>query len=384
MTAVKKRFGKEGGIVAFHGYQSFAEGECTPKVAHEIGVKLAEELWGARFQVLVATHLDKENHLHNHFVVNSVSFADGLRFHRTNQEYQKMKDLSDRLCREYQLSVIEKPAVGKGKHYGEWRAEQDGRPTYRSMILSDVEEALSKARTERQFFNFLRAKGYTIKFGKDITLRPPGKERGLKLCRNFGEGYTIEAIRKRILENAGVKRTVSEAVTKQHATFVVRGSLKKQRRIGGLRGLYLHYCYLLGILPRKNPVDQTKLPFLFREDLRHLEQISRETKLLCHHHIDTAEQLFSYREDAKKQVSDLKAERESLYRQKRGTTGEQQEELQGKIKEVTGKISGLRKEIALCDGISERSGMIREKRKIVHQETKRERKKEEKRDEHIR
>lgn len=88
MMAVKKRYGKDEGIMAFHGYQSFAPGECTPAMAHEIGVKLAEELWGSRFQVLVATHLDKAHHLHNHFVVNSVSFADGKRYHRTNQDYR--------------------------------------------------------------------------------------------------------------------------------------------------------------------------------------------------------------------------------------------------------------------------------------------------------
>ena len=106
MNAVKKRFGKEGGIVAFHGYQSFAPGECTPAMAHEIGKKLAEELWGRQYQVLIATHLDKANHLHNHFVVNSVSFLDGKRYHRTNQDYRDMRMVSDRLCKEYQLSVV--------------------------------------------------------------------------------------------------------------------------------------------------------------------------------------------------------------------------------------------------------------------------------------
>lgn len=74
MAAVKKRFGKEDGTVAYHGYQSFAPGEATPEMAHEIGLRLAETLWGGRYQVLVATHLDRENHLHNHFVLNTVSF----------------------------------------------------------------------------------------------------------------------------------------------------------------------------------------------------------------------------------------------------------------------------------------------------------------------
>lgn len=80
MIAVKKRFGKEDGTVAYHGYQSFAPGEATPELAHEIGLALAKKLWGEKYQVLVATHLDRENHLHNHFVVNTVSFVDGIKY----------------------------------------------------------------------------------------------------------------------------------------------------------------------------------------------------------------------------------------------------------------------------------------------------------------
>jgi len=181
MMAVKKRYGKDGGIMAFHGYQSFAPGECTPQMAHEIGVRLAEELWGSRFQVLVATHLDKAHQLHNHFVVNSVSFADGKRYHRSNQDYRDMRAVSDRLCREYRLSVIENPRPGKGKQYGEWRAEQEGKPTYRSIVKADIDEAVEKARTEKQFFHYLKEKGYFIKIGKDITV--------CKTCKDSHEHF---------------------------------------------------------------------------------------------------------------------------------------------------------------------------------------------------
>lgn len=134
MIAVKKRFGKEGGVVAYHGYQSFAPGEATPEIAHEIGLRLAKKLWGEKYQVLVATHLDRENHLHNHFVLNTVSFVDGIKFYRSEKDYYDMQKESDRLCREYGLSVIENPQRGKSKHYGEWRAEQEGRPTWRGLI----------------------------------------------------------------------------------------------------------------------------------------------------------------------------------------------------------------------------------------------------------
>ena len=73
MLKVKDEYDKHGGVIAYHGYQSFAEGEVTPETAHEIGKRLAERLWGDRFQVLVATHLDKQSHIHNHFVILKVS-----------------------------------------------------------------------------------------------------------------------------------------------------------------------------------------------------------------------------------------------------------------------------------------------------------------------
>ena len=101
MMSVKEQFHKCGGTIAYHGYQSFQQGEVTPEQAHEIGIRLAETLWAGRYQVLVCTHVDKDSHLHNHFVINTVSFVDGIKFHRTRNDYQQMREASDRLCREY-------------------------------------------------------------------------------------------------------------------------------------------------------------------------------------------------------------------------------------------------------------------------------------------
>lgn len=233
MMAVKKRYGKEDGIVAFHGYQSFAPNEATPELAHEIGIKLAKELWGERFQVIVATHLDKENHLHNHFVLNSVSFKDGYRYNDCTKTYMQMRKTSDRLCKEFGLSVIENPKRGKAKHYGEWKAEKDGRPTWRNIIKQDVDEVIANSMTDKQFFYLLNKKGYTIKHGKDITVRPQGKERGIKLARNLGDAYTYEAICERILKNNyRIPPTLSE-----NKTIILRlsGSLKHQRKFKGFR-----------------------------------------------------------------------------------------------------------------------------------------------------
>lgn len=192
MIAVKKRFGKEEGTVAYHGYQSFAPGEATPEMAHEIGLKLAKALWGEKYQVLVATHLDKAHHLHNHFVVNTVSFLDGIKYHRTEKDYFDMQRESDRLCREYGLSVIENPKRGKSKHYGEWRAEQEGRPTYLSLIKADVDAAIRQSMTERQFFLPPAADGLRHQGGErhhGAPLRPaPWQEIGAQFRRGLLSG----------------------------------------------------------------------------------------------------------------------------------------------------------------------------------------------------
>lgn len=372
MLAVKKRFGKENGTVAYHGYQSFAPGEATPEMAHEIGMKLAARLWGDRYQVIVATHLDKENHLHNHFVLNTVSFADGIKYHRTKKDYHDMQKTSDALCREYGLSVIENPQYGKAKHYGEWRAEQEQRPTWRGLIRADIDEAIRQSMTERQFFEHLRKKGYEVKIGKDISVRPPQKERSVRLMRNFGEDYSIENIRRRLLSQSRPQRPAPEP-TRTVIRIRLCGSLGKARKITGFRALYFHYCYLLGIFPKNKPRQNPKrLHFLLREDLCKLDAITAETRLLVRNRIDTAEQLFAYRDKVQQKTEALLADRKGLYRLSRTLTVKSDEEKTAEVKNriaaVSKEIARLRKEVSLCDGIALRSGVIKEKLKSVRED----------------
>ena len=377
MLAVKKRFGKENGTVAYHGYQSFAPGEVTPETAHEIGMKLAARLWGDRYQVIVATHLDKENHLHNHFVLNTVSFVDGIKYHRTKKDYHDMQTVSDELCREYRLSVIENPQYGKSKQYGEWRAEQEQRPTWRGLIRADIDEAIRQSMTERQFFDTLRKKGYEVKIGKDISVRPPGKERFVRLIRNFGEDYSIENIRRRILSQTKAERKPS-APSRTVLRVRLIGSFYKTCKITGFRALYFHYCYLLGIFPENKPKQNRRLHFLLREDLRKLDTITAETRLLVKYRIDTSEQLFSYRDGVKDKISALTDERKQLYKLQRTAAVKADPEKAAEIKEqisaLSKELAALRREAVLCDGIAERSGVIKEKIKAVRKDNQPERK----------
>lgn len=371
MMAVKKRFGKDEGVMAYHGYQSFAKGEVTPEAAHEIGVRLAQKLWGEKYQVIVATHLDKNSHLHNHFVVNSVSFVDGIRYYRSEKDYFNMQKESDALCHEYGLSVIESPKRGKSKQYGEWRAEQEQRPTWRGIIKADIDTAIRQSMTERQFFDALKKLGYEIKVGKDISVRPPKKERFVRFQRNFGEDYSLDNIRKRLLAQSRPERPLSEAPHKTK-TYRVKGNLKTIKKITGFRVLYMHYCYLLGVFPKGRPQSNRRLHFLLREDLMKLDNISKEARLLGEHHIDTVEQLSSYQATLETEIKAVLSHRKQLYKQSRTkiVLGDEAKlsEVKGKISKLSKRLNILRREVHLCEDIAVRSGVMARKIKAVRED----------------
>lgn len=317
------------------------------------------------------THLDKENHLHNHFVVNTVSFVDSIRYHRTGKDYHDMQVASDNLCREYGLSVIENIQYGKSKHYGEWKAEQEQRPTWRGFIKADIEEAIRMSLTEKQFFRHLEEKGYEIKIGKDISVRPQGKERFVRLMRNFGEEYSIDNIRRRILSQYIPEKPLAEPERKTRH-YRMQGSMKSARKITGFRALYFHYCYKLGIFPKDRPQNRKRLHFLLREDLLKLNNISQEVRLLVRNKIDTAEQLSLYKNGLEVQIQKLSAERKALYKKQRTVKCQSDPKLAEAVKKeidgLTEQLKALRREVYLCDDIAQRSGLITEKLKAVRED----------------
>lgn len=188
MRAVQERFGKTDGVVALHAYQSFREGEVTPEQCHEIGVALARKVWGKRFQVLVATHMNTDN-LHNHFVINSVSYVDGKKYEQRRSQYAEFRAASDKLCREYGLSVVEQPKAKEPARYARMREA--------------IDQACEDASTAEDFHRALYRQGYI--FGSDpnrryATIRARDGGRAVRLYR-LGEEYDLPAIDDRLRGN---------------------------------------------------------------------------------------------------------------------------------------------------------------------------------------
>ncbi len=197
----KQRFGKVGGNVAFHAYQSFKPGEVAPEQCHQIGVELAQRLWGSRFEVVVATHLNT-GCLYNHFVLNSVSFLDGKRYNDCNESYYKFRAMSGAICRKHGLFVIEEP-YGTKIPRSVYLAEQTDRSTCYSLMRQDIDDAIHRSFTERFFYAGLRRMGYLVRCQpnrKYNTLQIPGTKYPTRF-KTLGERYTEDAIRERILQN---------------------------------------------------------------------------------------------------------------------------------------------------------------------------------------
>jgi|LSQX01.3.fsa_nt_gb hypothetical protein len=375
MMAVKEQYGKCDGTIAYHGYQSFKQGEVTPEEAHQIGRKLAEELWADRYQVLVCTHVDKESHLHNHFVINTVSFVDGIKFHRTKEDYQRMREVSDRLCREYGLSVIRHPD-GKGKHYSEWSAEKNGKPTNSGLIKADIDKAIKASVTEREFFDVLKNMGYEFKlYRKDGTplerpsLRPKGAERFRRFDR-LGEGYDLEEIRERILGN--IRREAPFPEEEQEKLRRYRRDHPPRTKAKGLQALYYYYCYELRIIARF-PAS-ARVSFFMREDIRKLDRLDEQTRFLGENKIENIDDLNAYRLKASKEIEALAAQRTELRNKLKRVLRAENESgalaMKHEIAGISEKFKKLRRSLELADMVESRAERMRQELDALNQQQK--------------
>lgn len=356
MCRVKQMWHKEGGVQGFHLVQSFAAGEGSPELVHQIGMELAEQLLGGRFQAVVATHLNT-GHLHNHIVWNSVSMVDGKKYRSNAKTYiTQVRRISDELCRKYYLSVIDTQKSEKvARPYVQWLAEQNGKPTWKTPIRQDVDAAVLAAFTWNQFVRELEKKGYALCLqGKYFTLKPPGRDRPVRF-KTLGEHYTPEAIRRRILE----PKPFLPAGKKSRRRKLRTGG-KPMRKLTGLRALYVSYLCKMGALPRK----PSHSSFAVREDIRRLDKRIAQMQFLFKHRIDNREQLAALEQEAEAQISALLRERRMLYQQKSNPPD---------LAVLNEKLYDLRKTAKFCREIAKQSAEMEKRMRAVlpvHQQEK--------------
>ena len=316
---VKEQFDKTDGIQAYHGYLSFKENEVTSEQAQQIGMEFAKKMWGERFQVVVTTHLNTK-HLHCHFVINSVSFVDGKRLQNKEKSWYYFRHIADEICLEHNL---------------------------------------------KQFQYELGVMGYASNFSpsrKYSTVTPKGDGKPIRTYR-LGTEYTKERIIERLVANRdNIAFVPFQPKRCQVKRYRLPTRADKIKKVSGLYGLYLHYCYRLGYLPKYKlkQRNNARLHYLLKDDLMKLDELTKQVTLLGHHQIGTDKQLFSYKHSVEKEIKTLTAHRTRLRNEIRkvNITDERLSEAKGEISEISGRLKELRKEVKLCDGIAERSKVI--------------------------
>lgn len=370
MMNIQKHFGKTGGNVAYHCYQSFKPGEITPEECHRLGVELARRMWGADYQVIVATHLDK-GHLHNHLVCNSVSLIDGKKFNCNKGAYRRLRRLSDDLCRENGYSVIEKPRGKTPRPI--YIAEKNGEPTKYNLMRDAIDEAIVLSTDMNDFLAIMKKWGYVIEC-KDTrkypTIRSFHSKKNTRMYQ-LGDEYELHRITERVSENS------LESVYQRQDEYLARKrhprhnygdggrSRKSARKIGGLKGLYYKYCYLMGYLPKKR---HRPLSPEMRESMRMCDKYSACAKLLARERLSTIEDLESFMEKSKTEIGVLSRERNTIRnRLRREKNPETIKELKEKRNLLTEQICSARKDLKLGEFTLDRSEQLRDEIRIEHE-----------------
>ena len=246
------------------------------------------------------------------------------------------------------------------------RAEREGAPTRLVIAKEAVDEGLSRCCNLREFRAFLISLGYVCQFDENRkywTIRQHDWKRPIRLVR-MGEDYSNEKIRERLRSNSPEVRKHARRETRPDpgSRRNVKVNRKKTRKLGGLRGLYWHYCYLLGYYPRQK-TKFYKVPPALRDDLMKLNYISQEARLLQEYHIDTLEQLLLLEQSVSSRLKQLKKEQKSLM-------GE-------KLEKSRIEMKICKNQLACCHGIKNRYPVMKEKLQQKERE-KQERKKEDK------
>lgn len=375
MMLTKKNFHKEDGRLGYHFIQSFNGKEVSAEECNDIGVELAESLWGDKYQVLVCTHIDKDN-VHNHIILNSVSFVDGCKYHNSKVELALLRQTNDDLCRKYGLSVIETEKAEKENDIASNRIQNYNQNSGKmELIKQDIDEAIEKSTKYQEFVDNLSYKGYYLrKRNNSLSISTPYFNRNIRISRAFGEDYTFENIKDRIYyggyqskENKVYKIKIYEGVKID----------KDLLKISSFYRLYVHYLYVFGKLPPKiHYIERT--PEYYKE-IDKYNKIMDEFSMIIIHDIKTLEDVQNLRTKYLEEISPLKAEKEEYMKLYNRTKNDANKTiLKAKINHLNEDIERINRKLQTCRRIISKAEKGAKEEKLIQKRTEENREKAEK------
>lgn len=354
MMLTKKTFHKEDGRLGYHIIQSFNGNEISPDKCNKIGIELAKQLWGDKYQVIVCTHTNKKN-VHNHIVLNSVSFIDGSKYHNSNVEIALLRQTNDDICRKHGLSIIKSTEATTVSDISKSRIANYNRNSGKmELIKADIDETIKEATKYQEFIDILAFKGYYIKKSNNvISVSTPYYNRNIRLARAFGEDYTFDNIKTRIyqptLYDRYLKRTNNEKVYKVRIYDGIKIDQEKLKTSSFYR-LYVHYLYLLGKLPPKIHYEERTKEYY--KEIDKFNKLADEMSLICTYNLNSKEDVQNLRIKYIEEVTPLKAEREKIRQIYKKTTNETDRSfLEYKLNNLTKDINKINSKIQTCKRI---------------------------------
>ena len=354
MILTKKSFHKEGGRLGYHIIQSFNGNEISPDKCNKIGIELAQQLWGDKYQVIICTHTNKKN-VHNHIVLNSVSFIDGSKYHNSNVEIALLRETNDDICRKHGLSIIKSTKATTVSDISKSRIANYNRNSGKmELIKADIDEAIKEATKYQEFIDLLAFKGYYIKKSNgSISVSTPYYNRNIRLARAFGEDYIFDNIKTRIyqptLYDRYLKRTNNEKVYKVRIYDGIKINQEKLKTSSFYR-LYVHYLYLLGKLPPKIHYEERTKEYY--KEIDRFNKLADEMNFICTYNLESKQDVQNLRMKYIEEVTPLKAERGKLRQLYKKATNEADKTIiQAKIDILTEDINKINSKIQTCKRI---------------------------------
>lgn len=357
MVNVKKKFMKTDGILGWHAYHSFKEGEVTPELAHEVGLKVANEMWGDRFQVVVSTHINGKC-IHNHFVINSVSFIDGKKYYGNRTTYAELRRISNMICSEYGLSTLKEKKTKSGINYLNYQNKSITYNNYYRMAKKDLDIAISQARSYKEFISIMKNMGYEIfnRAGK-LSIKGENYKRNIRIERYFGEDYTIENINKQI---NGLYVSTRQNYCKKNRPLQSYLEVLFKPKYNSFYGMFIRYCNILNNYPnfvRKNYVSEN-----LRKNLEYMEEFNSHAIFLATNKIETEEQFFSFVQKKEKRLDELKNSLEVIWKKRKKIPSEEKYK---KLCSISEEMRIVREELKICEKIRNRKDSINEELKEI-------------------
>jgi len=368
MMTTKRRFGKTGGNVAYHGFQSFLSGEVTPEEAHKIGMETARRMWGSEYEIVVTTHLNTNN-LHNHMIINSVSFKTGRKFENHISDHYRLREISDAVCTEHGKSVL-KNAPFYGGEKGAYWVHKNGGLTHRDILKRDIESVLQYSQKPEDFQRRLKALGYQFIRSDDkyqhLSVNAPDWKKPIRLD---SLGYTKKVINARLeqhwkdefffikMNNHPPYRSKRFLLLEYEKQLEFEIDHSHDAAVVLVDLIFYIILQLLLLIKDQNEREQRCQPLSpsVRMEVTKLYQIQNEYLLLADHHIHSAQELFSFKDDISSQIKTLESERQH-YRNllRRPKSPEVEADLKQKCKELSEKMKPLREKLRTAESIIQR------------------------------